>query len=40
LDNYTSQVHFQSTDGSTSSGGFRLAGAGRIEDGATVSYAC
>ena len=32
--------HFQSTDGSTSSGGFRLAGAGRIEDGATVTYAC
>ena len=32
--------HFQSTDGSTSSGGFLLAGAGRIEDGATVTYAC
>jgi hypothetical protein len=32
--------HFQSTDGSTTSGGFRLAGAGRIEDGATVTYAC
>lgn len=32
--------HLQSTDGSTSSDGFRLAGFGRIEDGATVTYAC
>jgi hypothetical protein len=33
-------MHFQSTDGPTSSGGFRLAGFGRIEDGARVTYEC
>jgi hypothetical protein len=33
-------MHFQSTNGSTSSGGFRLTGFGRIEDGATVTYEC
>jgi hypothetical protein len=32
--------HFQSVDAATGSGGFRLSGAGTIEDGGTVTYAC
>jgi hypothetical protein len=32
--------HFQSTNSSTSSGSFSLAGFATIEDGGSVTYAC